>query len=75
MNFDCELLEKKLNNISSMEFKDININNNFINNNSNNNINITYNDIAWIYLLIVIGGFNFDMLIKNKIKLSEYDVD
>ena len=74
-SFNIDEISNKIDNITKLnnDYNKINI----YNNNYNNiiplkpSIDITYNDIAFIYLLIVIGGFNFDKLFY----LNEYDVD
>ena len=84
-NFNIEEINKKMKNIDdinnsinnsinsiNLENNDINLENNDINLETyNTSIHVSYNDIAFIYLLIIIGGFNFDKLFK----LTYYDVD
>ena len=74
---NIDTLNETLDNTISETNNTISETNNIIietNNNNikdNTNIEISYNDIAYIYLLIIIGGFNFDKLFK----LNDYSVD
>ena len=84
-NFNIEEINKKMKNIddinnsinnsinSNINLEDnVNLENDDINLETYNTyIHVSYNDIAFIYLLIIIGGFNFDKLFK----LNYYDVD
>ena len=77
-NFNIEEINKKMKNIDDINnsinnsINSINLENNDINLETyNTSIHVSYNDIAFIYLLIIIGGFNFDKLFK----LNYYDVD